>query len=137
VPGRRSRGDRRLRERGRPGWATVTGATAAGDGAWRLDLQVEPADAPAFAAHAEVAHRGPEGPPVGGLVEVVHDGRPGRVLAIGAPSRPPEPPSAAPPPAPAPDLAAVARALVRAAADGSLRQGAPIVLRDEGPGGGR
>ncbi len=132
--GRRAREDRHLRERGRPAWATVTGVTPAGEGTWRLDLRVEPGDGAAFDAHAVVEHGGPGGPPVGGLVEVVHGGRPGRVLAIGTPSRPPDPPAPAPPPGPAPDLAAVARALVRAAADGSLRQGTPIVLRQEEPG---
>jgi hypothetical protein len=112
----------------------VTGAEPAGEGVWRLELRVDPGDGAAFDAHAEIEHDRPGGPPVGGLLEVVHGGRRGRVLAIGAPSPPPEPRDPPPAPGPSPDLAAVARALVRAAADGSLRQGTPIVLREEEPG---
>ena len=124
--------ERRLRERGRPAWATVTGAEPSGTGLWRLAVRVEPGDGAPFDAHAVIEWPGAEAPPVGGIVEVLHDAdRRDRVLALGAPSRPAEPPAEPPPPAPAPDLGAVIRAVVRAAGDGSLARGTPIILTDD------
>lgn len=132
MEGRRARVERRLRERGRPAWATVTGAEASGAGLCRLALRVAPGEGPPFDAYAILEWADADAPPVGGTVEVLHgpDGG-GRVLALGTPSRAPEPPAEPAPPAPAPDIGAVIRAVVRAAGDGSLAQGMPIVLTDD------
>jgi len=134
VFGRRGRVERRLRERGRPAWARVTGVDDLGDGRWRLHLTVEPGDGEPFEARAEIEDTGPEGPEPGGIVEVLHDpDRRGRVRVMGTPSRPPPPEPPPAPDLPGPDLGAVVRGLARALGDGSLAQGLPVVVTDDAP----
>jgi hypothetical protein len=134
VPGRRSRRERRLRERGRPAWATISAVEDRGGGVWSLALRVRTAEGEPFDARADVAVSDPAGPAVGGRLEVLHDDRRGgRVLAVGEPSSPPAPDPPEVAPAPAPDVGAVLRDLARALGDGSLAQGLPVVVTDAVP----
>lgn len=133
APARRR--ERRLRERGRPAWATVLGTQERPGGDLRLRLRVEPGDDDPFEARGDLTAEHRAGPVAAGArVEVLHLGRRGPVLPIGAPVAPPAPD---PPPAggpPAPGVGELLRALARAAADGSLAEGRPIIV--EGPGEG-
>lgn len=130
----RARAERRLRERGRPAWAEVDGAERVGEGRWRLRLSVADGEGPPFVATAEIDDPDPAGPPIGGRVEVLHGSRRGgRVIALGAPSQPPDPVAEPPDPGPPPDLAMVLRGLTRALGDGSLQAGLPVVVRSDAP----
>ena len=119
------------------------------DGArWRLALRVEPLHGEPFAATADADL--PDGEPaIGGRFEVLHGpprrqwlnwasrGVPIGTLLLGAPpvravEAPPGPAAA-----PAPAMGQVLRALARAAGDGSLAAGMPLVVGhpDPPPGG--
>lgn len=131
--GRRARRERRLRERGRPAWATVASSAPAGDGRRRLRLRVAPGDGEPFDAVADIALGGGREPEAGDRVEVLHVGRDRHVMAVGHPAPPPAPPPETPSIGPAPDVAAVLRGLVRALGDGSLAAGMPLIVEGEAP----
>ncbi|MGD9571720.1 MAG: hypothetical protein AB7V62_07560 [Thermoleophilia bacterium] len=126
----------RLRERGRPARAEVLAAVRRDGDEWLLTLRVHPSEGDPFEATASLEWEGDAGPPAGGWAEVLHaPGRRGPVVLVGHPTPPPAPEPPPAPPMPAPDLGAVLKELVRAAGDGRLAQGAPIVVRDDDPGG--
>ncbi len=123
----------RLRERGRPARAEVLSVVRRDGDEWLLTLRVHPSEGDPFEATASLAWDGDDaGPPAGGWAEVLHaPGRRGPVALVGHPTPPPPPEPPPAPPMPAPDVGAVLKELIRAAGDGRLAQGAPIILRDD------
>lgn len=81
--GRRAR---RLRERGVPTRAIVTGARPAGEaGRWRVGLSIEPAGAAPFATDIEADCPPGHRPLVGGQAQVLHEPGGGRHVLLVAP----------------------------------------------------